>query len=113
MFSFVIAFFVVFIVDFVGGELRYIPETSAGGRYQFDSRVSSIYYSTPFGGSIRLYGARYTVGNLINARENKVTEIKLKCAFESLKEDYIFIFVIAFVMIIIRFIFMKISLKLE
>ena len=32
--------------------------------------------------------------------------------FESLKDDYIIIIVIAFIMIVIRFIFIKVSLKL-
>ena len=112
LFSFVTAFLIVFMVDFVGGTLKYIPVTSTDGRYQFDSRVSSIYYSTPFGSSIRLNSAQYTVGDLINARENKVTEVKLYCTFESLKDDYIIIIVIAFIMIVIRFIFIKVSLKL-
>ena len=109
LFSFVTAFLIVFMVDFVGGTLKYIPVTSTDGRYQFDS---SIYYSTPFGSSIRLNSAQYTVGDLINARENKVTEVKLYCTFESLKDDYIIIIVIAFIMIVIRFIFIKVSLKL-
>jgi len=112
LFSFLTAFLIVFVVDFVGGTLQYIPVTSAEGRYQFDSRVSSIHYSTPFGCSIRTSGVQYTVGDLINGRENKVTEIKLYCTFESLKEDYIVIVVISFIMIMIRFIFIKVSLKL-